>query len=251
MVLRPSPACGFASLYGGRAMPVQHRAPRSYFAAFRFRTLVGFAAAALALLVGVMYVVSASQTHGPLHGLRIAVDAGHGGEDRGVCHFDMDLIEKEINLDMANRLAAALEETGATVMMTRTDDTFLPLADRAALANNFGADLFISLHVNRIPGHPECFGAQTFYFPSSEEGKRLASLIQAELLAIDPDNHRQPMEGRFAVLRQSNMPGALVEIAFMTNPRDRSLLQTEAYREQVTQAILQGILRYVQGDTLP
>lgn len=224
------------------------RRVRTYFAAVRGSTLLRLTSVVIIAVIGIYYVGTATDGR-PLAGLRIAVDAGHGGEDRGVCHFDQGLIEKEINLDMAERLAVALEEAGATVFMTRTDDTFIPLSERAAMANEFGANLFISLHVNRIPGHPECFGAQTFFFPSSEEGKRLATTIQQELLKIDPDNYRQPMEGRFAVLRQSSMPGALVEIAFMTNERDRALLQQEEYRAQVTQAIVQGILHYLQGDT--
>lgn len=222
-----------------------------FFAAIRLRKLFLLAASAALALAGVLYAVQASQRPGPLQGVRIAVDAGHGGEDRGVCYLDLGLIEKEINLDMARRLAAALEAAGATVFLTRTDDTFVPLAERAARANAFGAGLFISLHVNRIPGHPECFGAQTFYYPDSGEGRRLAELIQAELLAVDPENYRQAMAGRYAVLRQSEMPGALVEIAFMTNARDRALLQQESYRERVTAAIVQGIVRYVRGDTLP
>lgn len=222
---------------------------RALFGAVRGSTLLVLLVAALLVPGGVYYTAVEGARQGRLHNVRIAVDAGHGGEDRGVCHFPDGLIEKEINLDMALRLAAALEKEGATVLLTRSDDTFVPLAERAALANQFGADLFISLHVNRIPGHPDCFGAQTFFYPSSQEGQRLATAIQQELLKIDPENYRQPMEGRFAVLRQSAMPGALVEIAFMTNERDRRLLQQESYRQQVTEAIVRGILNYQQGDT--
>lgn len=221
---------------------------RAHFGAVRGGTLMGGLTAGIVGLMCIYMVVTATQK-GPLDGVRIAVDAGHGGEDRGVCYFEEALIEKEINLDMALRLAAALEELGAEILLTRSDDTFIPLAERAAMANEFGADLFISLHVNRIPGHPDCFGAQTFYFPSSEPGQRLATAIQNELLKIDPENYRQPMAGNFAVLRRSEMPGALVEIAFMTNARDRALLQQETYRADVTQAIVRGILRFLQGDT--
>lgn len=223
-------------------------AVRAHFGAVRGGTLMGLLTAGILALMCVYMAVSATQET-PLAGVRIAVDAGHGGEDRGVCYFEEGLIEKEINLDMAQRLAAALQDRGADVLLTRSDDTFVPLAERAAMANAFGADLFISLHVNRIPGHPECFGAQTFYFPSSEAGKRLATAIQQELLKVDPDNYRQPMAGNFAVLRRSEMPGALVEIAFMTNARDRALLQQETYRADVTEAIVRGIIVFLQGDT--
>lgn len=214
------------------------------FWAVRSEALYRMGAGVLAVVLSVSALTDVAVPR-PLHGVRIAVDAGHGGEDRGVCHFAEGLIEKEINLDMAFRLARALEQGGADVLMTRSDDTFIPLSERAARANSNKADLFISLHANRIPGHPDCFGAQTFYFPGSVEGERLAKAIQAELLAIDPENYRQAMPGRFAVLRQSDMPSALVEIAFMTNDRDRRLLQEEEYRVRVTQAIVAGIERYL------
>ena len=101
----------------------------------------------------------------------------------------------------------------------------------------------MSLHVNRIPGHPDCFGAQTFYFPGSEEGERLAQLLQEELIKIDPENYRSPLPGNYGVLRLTTMPGALVEIGFMTSARDRELIATTVYRDQVAMAITQGVIR--------
>lgn len=180
-----------------------------------------------------------------LEGYKIVVDAGHGGIDRGVCDFDEELIEKEINLDMAYRLRDALNQQGAEVYMTRTEDRFHTLDDRVRAANESGADLFISLHVNRMPGHPECFGAQTFFHPASEEGKRLALTLQEELLKVDPENYRTTLGGDFKVLRQTKMPGALVEIGFLTNARDRGLIKEEEYRNNITGAIVTGIIRYV------
>mgnify|MGYP001157836617 CR=1 FL=1 len=186
-------------------------------------------------------------SHSPLQGWRIVVDAGHGGEDRGVCYFPDALIEKEINLDMANRLGAALAAAGAEIFYTRTDDVFVSLEDRAEHANAVQADLFISLHVNRIPNHPECFGAQTFYYPTSEASKAFAEFIQAELLRVDPENYRQIQSGNYKVLRLTNMPAVIVEIAFMTNERDRRLLQDDAYRDAITQAIVAGVIGYVES----
>ena len=181
----------------------------------------------------------------PLQGLVIAVDPGHGGSDRGVCHFPDELIEKEINLDMAGRLKTLLEAAGAQVLLTRAEDTYLSLDERAEAANKAGAHLFLSLHVNRIPGHPECFGAQTFYFPGSPDGERLAALIQEELIKADPENYRDPLPGSYRVLRLTTMPGALVEIGFMTNERDRALMATDEYRNRIAQAIMLGVIRFV------
>lgn len=184
----------------------------------------------------------------PLSGLVIAVDPGHGGDDRGVCYFPNDLIEKEVNLDLARRVASRLAAEGARVVFTREEDAFISLDERAAMANDAGADLFLSIHTNRIPGHPECFGAQTFYHPASEEGKRLAELIQAELLKVDPENYRSALPGNYRVLRLSQMPGVIVEIGFLTNERDRELIATEAYRERVADAVVLGVLRYLGED---
>lgn len=200
----------------------------------------------LALLLSGANPLERVDSESPLQGWRIAVDAGHGGEDRGVCYFPDALIEKEINLDMATRLGAALEAAGAEVFYTRTEDVFVPLEDRAAYANAIEAHLFISLHVNRIPNHPECFGAQTFYYPTSEASKTFAEFIQTELLRVDPENYRQIQSGNYKVLRLTKMPAVIVEIAFMTNARDRQLLQDDAYRDDITRAILTGVIAYAE-----
>lgn len=179
---------------------------------------------------------------GPLSGLLIAIDAGHGGSDRGVCHDP--LVEKDINLEMAFRVQAAVEALGAETVLTRTDDRYIPLEDRAAAANAAGADLLISLHVNRMPGHPECRGGQVFYLPGSERGRALARAIQEALLWVDPANHRQALSGNYRVLREARMPAVIVEIAFMTNARDRAWLELETFRDRVAGAVARGIVTY-------
>lgn len=184
---------------------------------------------------------------GPLYGVHVVVDPGHGGADRGACHFPSSLIEKEINLDMALRLEEALRQADAVVSLTRRDDTFISLDDRARFANERGADLFISLHVNRFPSS-DCYGAQTFYLPSSEEGRRLALLIQEELLDVYPPNYRRALPGDYRVLRESQMPAALVEIGFVTSPVDRELMAQTDYRDQVAAAIVEACIRFVRGD---
>lgn len=206
-----------------------------------------FAGGVVALALAVILAVGGAE-RGVLHGITVVVDPGHGDHDKGVCHFPSDLIEKEINLDMAERLVRALEASGALVALTRTDDTFLDLDERAEIANNLNADLFISLHSNRIPRHPECFGAQTFYHPNSEPSKRLALIVQEELRGVDPENYRQALPGDYRVLRRSTMPGVLVEVGFLTNARDRSLIATSKYRDDIAAAVVAGILRYVAAD---
>src|SRR5690606_37950016 len=118
------------------------------------------------------------------------------------------------------------------------------LDDRAALANRLHAGLFVSIHVNRYSS-PVCFGAQTFFHPASEGGRRLAVEIQKELLKIDPENYRQPLGGNYRVLRLAAMPAALVEIGFITNPGDRRRLADFAYRDAVADAVAAGIVNFV------
>src|SRR5690606_1041711 len=107
---------------------------------------------------------------------------------------------------VARRLERSLKAAGAQVVLTRTDDTFVTLDERADLANRLGAHLFVSVHTNRIPNHPECFGAQTFYHPSSQESRRLALLVQAELLRIDSENYRRALPRDYRVPHRATVP---------------------------------------------
>ena len=224
---------------------VHYRKPCTIVFSRRLLTLTTLALIAVVFLG----IFSAGGTErAPLAGLTIVLDPGHGDHDRGVCHFPSDLIEKEINLDVAKIIQAGLEAVGARVILTRSDDTFLGLSERAELANRVGADLFLSIHTNRIPKHPECFGAQSFYFPDSEPSRRLALSLQEELLKADPANYRKALPGNYRVLRVSTMPAALVEIGFLTNARDRSLIATEEYRRAVSAAVVAGVIRFVQGE---
>lgn len=181
---------------------------------------------------------------GPLAGITVVIDPGHGGIDKGACHFPSNLIEKEINLDVALRLEQALLERDATVHLTRRDDTFVGLDERARFANEQDADLFLSIHVNRFPSE-NCFGAQTFYLPESDSSRALALLIQEELLRIYPPNYRQALPANFRVLRGTRMPSALVEIGFVTSPVDRTLLQQSEYRKDVVEALVAACIRFV------
>lgn len=192
----------------------------------------------------------APEAPGPLAGFTIVVDAGHGGADRGACHFPSALIEKEINLDVALRLREHLQRAGAEALLTRTDDTFVTLDDRARFANDNDADLFISIHVNRFPS-ADCFGAQTFYAPTSAEGRRLALLIQDELRDVYPANYRQALAADFRVLRNTTMPATLVEIGFVTSSVDRQLMQQDDYRDAVATAIVAGCVRFLRGESVP
>jgi len=223
------------------------------FVCIRMRPLAAVLAVALLAAAGVWAIGFATGRglpagvfpgHAVLSGLVVAVDAGHGGQDRGACFLAEGLVEKEINLDVAGRVGERLERLGARVVMVRSDDAFVELDERAKVANEAAADVLVSIHVNRIPGHPDCYGAQVFYFPGREASERLAALIQEELVAVDPDNYRRALPGEYRILRLAQMPAAIVEIGFITNERDRGLLASSEYRDRVAGAIVSGIARF-------
>ncbi|HEY8393714.1 MAG TPA: N-acetylmuramoyl-L-alanine amidase [Thermaerobacter sp.] len=208
------------------------------------------AGALLAGLAGGAAGVAASPAAGPLAGTLIVVDPGHGGIDRGACHLPSNTIESEITLEFAFLLKRLLQAEGARVLLTRTTDEELDLDPRVEIANANRADYFLSVHVNWFPD-PTCFGAQTFYFPSREESRRLALLIQDELQRLDPENFREVQTGRYRVLRLARMPAALVELGFVDSPHDRAFLKDPGKREQMARAIITGLIRHRRGEAGP
>lgn len=214
-------------------------------------------AAAFAALVGLLdlaYVRAAGPAKsGPLAGKVVAVDAGHGGEDGGVYHAGEGLLEKEINLDIARRVARRLEQRGGRAVLTRNEDreyfveTRKDLGHRLDLAYSSKAQVFISLHANSFPD-PSQFGAQTFFDPKSAEGRRLARLIQEELVRIHPENYREALAADLFVLRENRLPAVLIEVGFVSNPDDRSRLRDTAYRDKLAEAVVRGLERWFAGE---
>lgn len=187
----------------------------------------------------------------PLEGVVVAVDPGHGGEDGGVTHGGVK--EKDVNLAVGLLLRDRLQSLGARVLLTREDDGDYFLDHRASLnmrlykARQGEAQLFLSIHANSFPD-PSQWGAQTFYHPSSAEGRRLALLIQEELVRLEPDNYREALAADYYVLRNSQVPAALIELGFLSNPGDRSKLVDPAYQARLAEAIATAIRRFVAGE---
>jgi N-acetylmuramoyl-L-alanine amidase len=216
--------------------------------------------------------------------LRMVLDAGHGGWDLGTVGRE-GLLEKDLVLDVTQRLGKLLEaRLGAEVMFTRTDDTYLPLEQRADIANQAQADLFVSVHAN-YSSSATARGVETYYTnlfsaPGShdverhedgtfakltpvsltagglhekiEESRRLAASVQralyATLSATSPDiRNRGIKDSAFAVLTGTTMPAILTEISFVSSPADERNLQSAAYRQQIAEALYQGIARYQQS----
>ncbi|GGL63810.1 N-acetylmuramoyl-L-alanine amidase CwlD [Sporolactobacillus putidus] len=199
--------------------------------------------------------------HLPLSGRVIVVDAGHGGADGGAVGGQTE--EKKITLMIADDLRHYLQESGALVVMTRESDKDLADADfngrrkaqdllrRADLVKKTHPDAFISIHLNAIPS-PQWHGAQTFYYPKSEENQKLARFIQDSLKINlgNTDRYAKPI-GHVYLLKKADPPAALVEVGFLSNPEERALLVERNYQKQAAAAISQGIMRYFTNEKVP
>ncbi|MBM4760896.1 cell wall-binding repeat-containing protein [Bacillus sp. B15-48] len=176
-------------------------------------------------------------------GIVIMIDPGHGGSDPGASGHG--LIEKELVLDISKRLALRLENSNYRVLMTRTGDTYPSLDDRIKMANESGANVFVSIHVNAFTS-PSAHGTETYWNStnSSTESKLLAEEIQKELVAALGTYNRGVKSGGFKVIRDTKIPSVLVEVAFISNPNDAKLLSEPAFRQKAADAIFKGITNY-------
>lgn len=228
--------------------------------ALRVAVIVSLLAAAFVLLGS-----RQAYTQGPLTGKTICLDPGHGGADPGAVYDDdtIYLEEADINLDVAHGLKALLEDSGATVEMTRADDRYLTNRDRYTLCNNWATDILVSVHTNSVL-ESWVDGSYALYFHSDD--KVLAQTIYDVMYPAlrDTSPHPEPKEAYFmdlglnhyasGVLLKSDMPAAMMEPLFMSNPDEAALLTTPIYtgntadlncrRGQIAQAIHDGILSY-------
>jgi N-acetylmuramoyl-L-alanine amidase len=218
---------------------------------------------------------------------RIVIDPGHGGHDSGTLGVD-GIEEKDVVLDVALRLGKALHDRlGAEVVYTRTDDTFIPLETRTAIANKAQADLFLSIHANSS-SDASARGVETYYlnFTSSPDALETAArenavsgqsihqlsdlvkkitlkdkIAESREFASDVEQSlygglqrgnaglkdRGVKKAPFVVLIGANMPSILAEISFVTNPKDASQLQQPEYRQRVAESLYKGVAKYAGG----
>ncbi|MEN1761478.1 N-acetylmuramoyl-L-alanine amidase family protein [Anoxynatronum sibiricum] len=183
----------------------------------------------------------------------IVIDAGHGGSDPGASSPNLKMNEKDVNLEVALEARRMLEAAGFRVYMTRTGDTYVGLQDRAGVANQLGADLFISIHANAA-GRTDIKGVETLYYPSEENpmdfrnNKYLAEIFQDEMVrTLGAASHRINARDKLVVLRETKMPAIIIEIGFLTNPDEERLLATSEYRRLAAQGILNSTIRYFEA----
>lgn len=225
------------------------------FFVFRKNVIIGVL---LAVLVSGMLVLSAMPKEISVVGLNpkvIVVDAGHGGMDGGGVGVD-GTPEKDLNLQIAKKLEKTLSENGYRVVMTRNEDVSLhdegkttvrsqknsDLKNRAKIANQEKAGLFVSIHMNKYES-PDVQGAQVFYRKNDPTGAQYAKSVMAELKKADTKNHRmeKTLPNKNLTFSKLEIPGILVECGFISNQEELAKLQDAEYQQQLVDAIVAGI----------
>ena len=192
----------------------------------------------------------------------IVIDAGHGGVDPGAIGRNLGVLEKDVNLAIAKYLKEYLEQSGSKVIMTRKSDKGLyslggtlrqkkneDLRNRKAIVNKSNANIFITIHLNSFP-QSQYYGAQTFYPKDNPTGKILAEKIQGSLIEIlDNNNSRVALskEGIY-LIKGLDIPTALIECGFLSNPKEEKLLNSTQYQKKVAWAIYVGIQKYFEDN---
>ena len=181
---------------------------------------------------------------GKIKGATVMLDAGHGGSDTGAIGVSK-VYEKDITLSVTKRVQQRLESMGIKVLMTRENDRFVSLGERADLANKLLPSVFVSIHANSIPD-PSFTGVMTFHFKDSEAGRLLANLIHGELLSRTGAVDKGVRTANFFVLRETVVPAVLVEIGFLTNEYEETKLKDPFYQDIIAEAVSRGVFNYLQ-----
>lgn len=180
---------------------------------------------------------------------KIFIDPGHGGPDPGA--VGNGVTEEYVNLNVSLELARLLRQAGFDVKLYRTtsDENVLEnknadLRNRAAMANNWGADYFISIHTNSSP-LPSAQGTEAYVYRLGGTSERLAQSIVDSISNDLGSVNRGVMQANFAVLRRTNMPAVLVELGYLTNATEALNLNSPAWQRAVAKAIFNGIVNSI------
>lgn len=178
----------------------------------------------------------------------VVLDAGHGGSDPGSLGYNEDKTEilakeKDMNLKITLMVEKMLNDRGIKTYLTRSDDTYVSLSDRAEIANEKNAALFVSIHNNSIPD-PDYKGSMVLYYSTSTAGKTLASNILSEMTKAAGTIDRGLRDGtNMAVIRKTNMPAVIVECGCLTNSEELSNLMDDLFLEKLAFGITEGIVK--------
>jgi N-acetylmuramoyl-L-alanine amidase len=167
----------------------------------------------------------------------VVIDAGHGGFDRGGIP-GQSVPEKEMTLDVAQRLKAILAASGYRVIMTRDSDVFVPLATRVSIANSYQNAIFICIHFNSAK-RVGADGIETYFY--SRDSLPLASAVHYFVAGGAPSPNRGVRRRGYYVLRKAKVPAVLVECGFLTNPTEAQYVQNASYRQKLAEEIAAGV----------
>jgi N-acetylmuramoyl-L-alanine amidase len=167
----------------------------------------------------------------------VVIDAGHGGYDRGGIPGQR-VSEKDMTLDVAQRLKKALTASGYRVVMTRDSDVFVSLGTRVAIANSYPNAIFVSIHFNSAK-RSGAGGIETYFY--SRNSLPLASAIHYFVASGAPSSNRNVRRRGYYVLRKASVPAVLVECGFLTNPTEAAYAQTASYRQKLAEEIAAGV----------
>lgn len=194
----------------------------------------------------------------PISNKVVVIDAGHGVPDEGA-QSNNGTTEAQTNLKIALKLQNLLEQAGCTVILTRSDENAIydidketlkekkisDIKNRVKIGNEASADIFVSIHLNKIP-EQQYYGWQTFFKQGNEQGKKLATSIQNNLnKAIQKENKRVPLKiENIYIIKHVEIPTTIVECGFLSNPEEEKQLLEDNYQNKLAWGIYTGIIDY-------
>lgn len=197
-------------------------------------------------------------TSTPASNKTVVIDAGHGSPDEGA-ESNNGTTEARINLKIALKVQKLLEQTGSTVILTRSDDNAIydldskslrqkkvsDIKNRVKIGNESSADIFVSIHLNKIP-QQQYYGWQCFYNSKNENSKMLAEQLQENLNeSIQKENKRVAMNlNTVYIMKNVEIPISIVECGFLSNPEEEKQLQEDEYQNRLAWGIYNGITDY-------
>lgn len=226
------------------------------------KTIRMFVLSAFVMLLGFAFISDRKEAVPtvslPVSGKTIVIDAGHGKPDEGA-ESSRGTTEAETNLKIALKLQNLLEQSGSSVILTRSDENAIydldaktlkqkkisDIHNRVKIGNESSADIFVSIHLNKIP-QQQYDGWQTFYNAQSAEGQKLAVSIQNNLNdAIQKENNRVAKSiDNVYIVKHVEIPITIVECGFLSNPEEEKLLLEDEYQNRLAWGIYNGIVDY-------
>jgi len=196
-----------------------------------------FVASALVAVLAYANSPAAQKGGASSDNLTVVVDAGHGGHDRGGIP-GQSVAEKNMTLDVAQRLRNVLAASGYRVVMTRDSDVFVPLPTRVAIANSYRNAIFVCIHFNATQ-RTGASGIETYFY--SRDSLPLASAVHYYVTGGAPSANRGVRRRGYYVLRKTSIPAVLVECGFLTNPTEAAYAQSTSYRQKLAEEIAAGV----------